>query len=95
MNVTIEDLAPCRKLIRVDVDAAEVDSTFETLTRDFQREVKLPGFRPGKAPRQMVEKSYTKQIEEEVRRKLINDSYRKAISEQKLDVMGNPDIEQK
>ncbi|MDB6039456.1 MAG: Trigger factor [Verrucomicrobiales bacterium] len=80
--------------MRVEVDATEVDASFEALTRDFQREVKLPGFRPGKAPRQMVEKSYTKQIEDEVRRKLIGDSYRKAVTEQKLDVIGAPDIEE-
>jgi trigger factor len=80
--------------MRIELDAAEVDASFEALTRDFQREVKLPGFRPGKAPRQMVEKTYTKQIEDEVRRKLIGDSYRKAVTEQKLDVIGAPDIEE-
>jgi trigger factor len=94
VNVTIEELAPCRKLMRVDVDVAEVESAFEAVTRDFQREANLPGFRPGKAPRQMVEKSYTKQIENEVRRKLIGDSYRKAVSEQKFQIVGNPDIEE-
>jgi trigger factor len=94
VNVTIENLAPCRKLVRVEVDAPSVDSAFDKVTAEFQREVRLPGFRPGKAPRDMVLKSYAKQIDDEVKRKLISDSYRKALNEQKLQVVGYPDIEE-
>jgi trigger factor len=94
VNVTIENLAPCKKLVRVEVEAKQVDETFETITKDFQREASLPGFRPGKAPRDMVLKKYEKDIANEVRRKLISDSYRQAVDEQKLDVLGYPDIEE-
>jgi len=76
------------------VEAQEVDKTFEAVTREFQREVELPGFRPGKAPRELILKRFGKDIEEEVRAKLINESYRKAVEEQKLDVIGRPDIEE-
>ena len=94
MNVTVENLAPCKKLVRVEVETQKVDETFASITKDFQRRASLPGFRPGKAPRDMVLKKYEKDIEDEVRRKLISDSYRKAIDEQKLDVIGAPDIEE-
>lgn len=76
------------------MEAQEVDKTFEAVTREFQREVELPGFRPGKAPRELILKRFGKDIEEEVRAKLINESYRKAVEEQKLDVIGRPDIEE-
>lgn len=94
MNVTVENLAPCKKLVRVEVEAQKVDETFETITKDFQKEASLPGFRPGKAPRDMVWRKYGKDIQDEVKRKLISDSYRKAVDEQKLDVLGYPDIEE-
>ncbi|HWH72063.1 MAG TPA: trigger factor [Candidatus Sulfotelmatobacter sp.] len=94
MNVTVENLAPCKKLVRVEVEAQKVDETFATVTKEFQREANLPGFRPGKAPRDMVLRKYSKDIEEETKRKLISDSYKKAIEEQKLDVLGYPDIEE-
>jgi trigger factor len=94
VNVTVENLAPCRKLVRVEVEAQKVDETFETITKDFQREASLPGFRPGKAPRDIVWRKYGKDIQDEVKRKLISDSYRKAVDEQKLDVLGYPDIEE-
>ena len=94
MNVTVENLAPCKKLVRVEVDAKAVEEAFDSITKDFQKQASLPGFRPGKAPRDMVLKRYEKDIQDETRRKLISDAYRKAVEEQKLDVLGQPDIEE-
>lgn len=94
MNVTVENLAPCKKLVRVEVEAQKVDETFDSITKDFQKEANLPGFRPGKAPREMVLRKYSKDIEQEAKRKLIADAYKKALDEQKIDVLGYPDIEE-
>ena len=94
MNVSVENLAPCKKLLRVELEAKQVDETFDSITKNFQRQVSLPGFRPGKAPRDMVLRKYEKDISDEVKRKLISDSYRKALDEKKLDVVGYPDIEE-
>ena len=80
--------------MRVEVEAQKVDETFESVTKDFRREASLPGFRPGKAPKDMVLRKYEKDIQDETKRKLISEAYRKAIEEQKLDVLGNPDIEE-
>src|SRR5438105_5158095 len=80
--------------MRVEIEAPQVEQTFDTVTKDFQRQASLPGFRPGKAPREMVWRKYSKDIEDEVKRKLISDSYRKAIEEQKIEVLGYPDIEE-
>ncbi len=94
MNVTVENLAPCKKLVRVEVEAQKVDETLDTITKQFQRGANLPGFRPGKAPREMVVRKYAKDIEEEAKRKLISEAYKSALEEQKLDVVGYPDIEE-
>ena len=94
MNVTVENLAPCKKLVRVEVDTQKVDETLDRVTKDFQREASLPGFRPGKAPKDMVLRKYAKDIEEEAKRKLISEAYKQAVDEQKLDVIGYPDIEE-
>ena len=63
MNVTVETLGPCKKLIRVELDAPEVDKAFEDMTGKFQRQASLPGFRAGKAPRHMVQAKYAGDIE--------------------------------
>src|SRR5580765_4429457 len=80
--------------MRVEVDAQKVDETFETVTKEYQRQAAFPGFRPGKAPRDMVVRKFSRDIEQEVKSKLISDSYKKAVEEQKLDVLGRPDIEE-
>ncbi|MDE3098881.1 MAG: trigger factor [Verrucomicrobiota bacterium] len=94
MNISVENLAPCKKLVRVEVDATAVDDAFETVSRDFQKLAALPGFRPGKAPRNLIVKKYDAEITDEAKRKLIGNHYRKAIEEQKLNVVGHPDIEE-
>ena len=94
MNVTVESLAPCKKLMRVEIEAQKVDEAFESVMKDFRREASLPGFRPGKAPREMVLRKYEKEIQDETKRKLISEAYRTAVEEQKLDVLGQPDIEE-
>ena len=94
MNVTVENLAPCKKLLRVEVDVQTVNATFDTVTKDFQRHVSLPGFRAGKAPRTMVENAYGSRIEQEVKNKLIGENYRQAVKDQKLRVIVQPDIEE-
>jgi len=94
VSVTVENLAPCKKLLRVEVDVKAVDEAFDSTTKEFQKQAALPGFRPGKAPRAMVLKKYEADIKNEVKRKLIGDAYRKAVEEKKIAVVGYPDIEE-
>jgi len=94
VNVTIENLSPCKKLVRFEVEAGTVDETFKTVTHDFRKHAVVPGFRPGKAPDEMILKKYEKDVAEEVKRKLISDSYKQGVKEQKLDVIGYPEIEE-
>ena len=80
--------------MRVELDVTAVDSAFDAIAKDYQKQAALPGFRPGKAPRDMVIKKYDAEIKDEAKRKLIGDAYRKAIDEQKISVVGYPDIEE-
>jgi trigger factor len=94
VNITVENLAPCRKLLRVELDAKSVDETFDAITKDYQKQASLPGFRPGKAPRDLVIKKYEADIQSDAKRKLIGESYRKALEEKKISVVSQPDIEE-
>ena len=80
--------------LTIEVDEDRVRKAMQKKARELSREVHLPGFRPGKAPEHLVVKKYETEITDEVKRKLMGDSYRKAIEEQKLDVLGYPDIEE-
>lgn len=94
VNVTVENLAACRKLIRVEVDAATVDATFAEVTREFQKHASLPGFRPGKAPVAMVLKKYEADIADEVKRKLVSKHYKEVIEQKNLDPVSAPDVKE-
>jgi trigger factor len=94
VNVTVENLATCKKLLRVELDAEAVNAAFDAIAKDYQKQASLPGFRPGKAPRELVIKKYETEIKDEAKRKLIGESYRKALEEQKISAVGYPDIEE-
>jgi trigger factor len=93
VNVTVENLAHCKKQLRVEVDVETVDRAYEATEREFQKQARLPGFRPGKAPRHLILKSFGPQLEDEVRRKLLADSFRDAVREKQLHVIGKPSLD--
>ena len=92
VQVTIENLGPCKRLLKIELPTASVDAEFERVTVDYTRYARLPGFRPGKAPRNIVEKRFAAEIEQEVQRSLIPKSYRDALDKQSLRPVGYPDI---
>ena len=63
------------------------------IARDYAAQAKLPGYRPGKAPRSVVERKFQKEIREELERKLLSESTRAAISEKKLRVLQVQNVE--
>ena len=92
VQVTIENLGPCRRLLKIELPTASVDAEFERVASDYTRYARLPGFRPGKAPRAIVEKRFVGDIEQEVQRALIPRAYRQALDNQSLRPVGYPDI---
>jgi trigger factor len=78
----------------VEVEPEKVEETFAKITGEFQREARLPGFRAGKAPKEMVAKRFETDIQDEVKRTLISSSFRTAMTEQKLSIVGQPEIEE-
>ena len=92
VQVTIENLGPCRRLLKIELPTASVDAEFERVASDYTRYARLPGFRPGKAPRAIVEKRFAGDIEQEVQRALIPKAYRQALDNQSLRPVGYPDI---
>lgn len=94
MNVTVENIGPCKKLLRVEMDADAVKQAFEEATRHYLRNVRLPGFRPGKAPQAMVVRQFADAIKEEAKRRLLNDSYAQALKEHELRPITKPEVEE-
>jgi trigger factor len=94
VEVNITDLSPCKKQLRIEIDAETVNAKFDAVAKDFRRHAHLPGFRPGKAPLANVMRSYGDKIGEEAKRTLMSDSYAKALKENELRPVIMPEVEE-
>jgi len=94
VEVNITDLSPCKKQLRIEIDAETVNAKFDAVAKDFRRHAHLPGFRQGKAPLANVMRSYGDKIGEEAKRTLMSDSYAKALKENELRPVIMPEVEE-
>jgi trigger factor len=93
MNITVEDVAPCKKRLKIEVPANRVKQAYDKTADEMQKYARIPGFRPGNAPRAVVLKKFHKEIESEAQRTLVPEAYQEAIAEKKLRVVSQPEIE--
>ena len=93
MQIQVETLPNCVTALRVELPPERVDKERETILRDFQGAARLPGYRPGKAPKNLIETRYKKEINEELQRKLVSAATREAITEKKLRVLSVGDVD--
>src|SRR5258705_7030167 len=90
MKIELTDLSPVKKSLAVEVDVEEVSKETAAVLRRYAGQVRLPGFRQGKAPVDMVRKRFAKEIEDDVRERLISRLWREATSEKGLVPLGDP-----
>lgn len=79
MKMEMTELGPMKRALKIEVPADEVNLRFVQAYSELNRQVHIPGFRPGKAPLQLLEKRYAKTVEEDVIRSLVPDYYDRAI----------------
>lgn len=96
MNLKVEviNLAPCKKQLRFELPAEDVDAAFANVTREYRKKANLPGYRKGKAPEAKVAAQFGAQIQERVREQLLNDCYRKGLEDNKVRPILQPEVEE-
>lgn len=92
MKAKAKALEECSTLFEIEVPKETVDQAFEEVYSEMAKVASIPGFRPGKAPKELVKKRYSKEAKKEVVNHLIPDAYQKAVEEHKIDPIGYPDI---
>ncbi|MCP4265243.1 MAG: trigger factor family protein, partial [Candidatus Brocadiaceae bacterium] len=92
MNVEIEEVGPCKKLLKIEIPKETIEGEWQKQLKEVSRMAKVPGFRKGKAPRKLLEKNYGDKIMDDVKRAIVSDSYQQAIEKNKLSPVGDPDI---
>lgn len=93
MTVAVEKLPHCLATLKIELEPARVSQKYDALAGEYAKQVRLPGYRPGKAPRAVVEKKFKKEIREELERQLLNDATREAIQQEKLRILAVQNIE--
>ncbi|GHB98754.1 trigger factor [Cerasicoccus arenae] len=86
MKVTVEDVNDTRKKVHVSLNADEIAAEAKTLLKQFSQSAKLPGFRPGKAPENLIKGKYKNELKGELNRKLTSTAYEHGVKESGLDV---------
>lgn len=94
MQVTAEQTDPCTVVLSIEVDEQQVSRAFDSAYRDFGRHANVPGFRPGKAPRALVERFVdNERVRRHALEKIVRDTYPKAIEEESLTPFRDPEID--
>ena len=85
MKTSTKKTSDCKVELSVEIDADEVKSVVKDVEKAFVREVRLPGFRPGKVPLDMIRKEFADGLEKETVRMMLARHLQKAIESEKLD----------
>lgn len=83
----------CRKELELEIPADEVSKAMERVAKEFARLARVPGFRPGKAPISLIKKRFAEDIKGEVLQTLVPQRVEKAVTEQKLTPVSQPQVD--
>ena len=92
MKVNVKKIEQNKRALSIEVSGELVNKKFEEIYARIAKEAKIPGFRPGKAPRDILQKHYSAAAHQEVLKGLIPEVYGKAVESEKLDVIELPEI---
>ncbi len=87
MNIVVEKQPKCVATLRVEIPADKVNGQRDQIIKGYASKARVQGFRPGKAPRAVVEKRFQKEIAEELNGALINEAYDEALKQESLHVL--------
>src|ERR1700742_4725113 len=84
---------PCRRELELEIPAEEVSKATERVAKAFAKVARIPGFRPGKAPLTLIRRRFADDIKGEVLQSLVPERVEKAVHEQKLTPVSQPQVE--
>jgi trigger factor len=93
MKVDVERKPDSISTLNIELPPEEVSKEWDAIANSFARFAKIPGYRPGKAPRRVIEAKFRKEIQDELTKKLVSKSYRDAIQQEQLRVVSLTNLE--
>ncbi len=93
MKTNLEEISTVKKKVVVEIESSEVDKKLNQSYAAVGKKAKIPGFRPGKIPRKILESYFGSQVMDDVTRELISESFPEAINEVNMFPLGQPVLE--
>ncbi len=93
LKVQVKDLNGCEKLMSIEVPSEWVEKEYQDFYSAVARRARIPGFRPGHAPKHVLEIHFQKEAREEVLKQLLGTSFKQAVIQEKIPLVGEPQIE--
>ena len=93
MKVEVEKHPGLVSKLQIELPPEDVAKEWDAIANSFARVAKIPGYRPGKAPRAVIDKRFRKEIQEELTKKLVSKSYHEAVEREQLRVASLTNIE--
>lgn len=93
MQVNVEELSPVQKRINIEIPAERVNEEIERAYSAIQKKAKIQGFRPGKAPMNLIKRTYSDAMRDDVMRRLYEQTLYKALNDHKIEPVDSPTIE--
>ncbi len=93
LDVQISDAGPCKKHLKVAIARSEVDRQFEESLGSVKKEAAVPGFRPGRAPRSLVQKRFRKEVAGQVKSALLMATLEQIDEDYKLNPIAQPNLD--
>lgn len=90
MNITKEQIDELNAVVKVAVTKDDYQDKVDKILKDYRKQANIPGFRKGQVPMGLIKKQYGKAVLVDEVNKLIQDNLNKYLTEEKLDVLGNP-----
>src|SRR5262249_18064556 len=85
--------ATCRRELELEIPAEDVSKATERVAKEIARVARVPGFRPGKAPVSLIKRRFADDIKGEVLQSLVPEKVEKAVAEQKLNPVSQPQVD--
>ncbi len=92
MKATVTEPESWQRIVKVEIPVEEVEAKYEEKLKKYKKEIKLPGFRPGKVPAKLLNQRFGPAIREESIDELINGAYGDALKENKITPVAEPKI---
>ena len=92
MKTRIRSIEECTKLLQVEIPRDLIEQTTQEVYREIKKAAKIPGFRVGSAPQDLLEKHYSDDAKEEILKRLIPEGYKKALENHKINPVSLPRV---